>query len=99
MHSTTAPSGLTYHHNGSFSGVVKTEIPVREQTGYPDKDHACAREKFVRRGGQTQAYVEVEIPFADMKHLVLSYLRSEAIGFLEQADDAALAKFFARITG
>lgn len=39
MHSFTAPSGRTYHHNGDFSGGVKVpvgEMPVSGFTIYED---------------------------------------------------------------
>lgn len=90
MHSTTAPSGLTYHHNGSFSGAVQVAVPMGRRAG---EDHG------VGSIDNNERDVEVFIPFADMKHLVLAYLRSEAIGFLEQADDAALENFFIRNMG
>lgn len=93
MHSTEAPSGQTYHHNGDFSGVVMADIPVRHQTRYPEKDHTRAS-CVIENEFTTHPYVEVEIPFEDVKYLVLAYLRSKAVSFLEQADDETLEKFF-----
>lgn len=82
---TTAPSGLTYHHNGDFSGRVRVEIPMGHRSG----------DDFgVSSIDNNERTVTVDVPFEDMKHLVLAYLRSETIGRLEQADDAALEKFF-----
>lgn len=95
MHSTRAPSGwLTYHHNGDFSGTVKFEVPVSPDHSYTgDGDRIMASRPY-RQSCTQREVVEVEIPFEDMKHLVLESLRREAISKLEQSDDATLEKFF-----
>ncbi len=78
MYMTQGPSGRSYHHNGDFSGDILC-TDVSVDTG--------------GIGGWMKTG-DVKIPFEDMMHLVLAHFRSKAIGFLEQADDATLEKFF-----
>ncbi len=74
----TGPSGRSYQLAHDFTGNVKAES-VSVDTGNPE-------------GWQTVG--DVEIPFEDMKHIVLQYLRAQAVHVLEKADDATLEKFF-----
>jgi hypothetical protein len=74
MHTTTGPSGRVYHHNGDFSGNVLAES-VSVDTGDLEGWKTCG---------------DVEIPFADMRHLVLQRYRSRLILLLEEADDDRL---------
>lgn len=72
------PSGRTYQCAPDFTGNVKADS-VSLDTGHP---------------GGWQTVGDVEIPFEDMKHIVLQYLRQRAILHLENADDDTLEKFF-----
>lgn len=85
MHSTKGPSGQWYAHNGDFSGPVKISIPVRSQAQYP-YDHTSASTPHTLAGEQG-TFVEVEIPFEDLRALYLAYVRRERISLLEQASD------------
>lgn len=51
-----------------------------------DGDRASCSTPFKQEFTQ-RTVVEVEIPFDDLRHLVLQYLRCRAILHLEQADD------------
>lgn len=96
MKTTRAPSGQIYAHNSSFTGTVKFELPVHPDKDWDGDGNRSGVSKPFRQAITQREVVEVEITFEDMKHLVLSYLRSQAVGFLEQTDDAALEKFFIR---
>jgi hypothetical protein len=85
MHSTKGPSGQWYAHNGDFSGEVKVSLPVRPQGDY-GLNYPCASEPH-QIAGQQGHFVEVEIPFADIRALYLRYLTSKQISRLEQASD------------
>lgn len=95
MHSTRSPSRwLTFHHNGDFSGSVKFEVPVAPDESWTgDGDRITASQPYRQTITQRQV-VEVEVPFEDLKYLVLQQIRLKAIAFLETADDATLEKFF-----
>lgn len=87
MHSTQGPSGLYYHHNGDYSGDVKVTIPMMR------------RELYTWGSGTVQVEIDeprqqvtVDIPFEDMRHLVLSHYRSLMTGRLENADDKELER-------
>lgn len=75
MHSYDSSSGLTYFHNGDYSGNVK----VNNVSTAPNREG-------------WSSLTDVEIPFEDMKALVLSYYRSRLIRVLED-DDEALERF------
>lgn len=96
MHSTQAPSGQHYHHNGDYSGAVKAYVPIRPQTRWPKKDVACASHpvKGIDFENPDAEYVEVEIPFEDMKRLVIDSFRSRLISHLESSDDETLERLF-----
>jgi hypothetical protein len=71
MHSFNAPSGVTYHHNGDFSGsVILTEEEIMQ---------------FGLDGGGSGVGNGVYIPFEDIRALYLEYLRRSKISALEQA--------------
>lgn len=89
MPSTRGASGQWYAHNGDFSGAVKASIPVRPQTRYPDPDHTTASTSHGVMG-EDGVFVEVEIPFDDIRTLYLRHLRSRKIRELEQASDDEL---------
>lgn len=89
MHTTQGPSGQYYAHNGDFSGSVKAAIPVREQASYPHDDHACASQPH-HLMGEEGLFVEVEIPFEDIRALYLRHVRSQMISRLENASDEEL---------
>jgi hypothetical protein len=92
MHSTSAPSGQTYHHNGDYSGPVKMFLPVREQLHYPGEIARAGTPEKVP--GAEGVFVEVEIPFEDMKALVMDHFRSVLISRLEDADTEAMERLF-----
>lgn len=85
MHSTTGPSGLTYHHNGDYSGDVKVTIPLERHKTRP---WGTTTTKFDIDERIRQ--VTVDIPFEDMRWLVLRYLQSKLISRLEDANDDEL---------
>jgi hypothetical protein len=94
MINTHAPSGLRYDHNADFSGTVTVEIPVQPDEDWTgDGDRTTATEPYAQAFTQRRV-VQVEIPFADIRHLALAHLRRRAILALEQADDDTLEKFF-----
>lgn len=74
----TGPSGNSYQCAADFTGNVKADS-VSLDTGHP---------------GGWKTVGDVEIPFEDMKHIVLQHLRQRAILHLENADDSTLEKFF-----
>lgn len=84
MRSYDAPSGLSYHHNGDYSGDVKIAVPMRR----PGKTYSWGQTSdiVVEIDDRDQAVI-VDIPFEDMKHLVLDYYRSELISRLERGDE------------
>lgn len=84
MRSYDAPSGLIYHHNGDYSGDVKIAVPMCR----PGETYSWgqASDKVVEIDEHDQAVI-VDIPFEDMKRLVLNYYRSELISRLEQSDE------------
>ncbi len=84
MRSTDAPSGLTYHHNGDYSGAVRVEIPMGRRAG---------TSYGVSSVDYNEQTTTVDIPFEDMRHLVLASIRKRMIMHLEEADDATLEKF------
>ena len=78
MHTTEGPEGTVFQHNGDYGGEV--DIIVRAepaQFGTPEGSPAWA----------------VSIPFADVRSLVLGYLRDKRIAELESAGDDGLEKF------
>jgi len=93
MQDTEGPSGLHYFHNGDFSGSVKVEIPVLPDEHWSGNgDRASVSEPYPQVVTQRRV-VEVEIPFADLKHLVLQYQRRRLVSMLEDADDAEMMLF------
>ena len=86
----TAPSGLFYHPVVDFSGSVRVELPMGRRAG---TDYGVSS---IDADAQT---VVVDIPFEDMRHLVLACLRSRMMLHLEEADDDALEKFFFPMAG
>jgi hypothetical protein len=71
-HTTTTDAGITFHHNGDYSGDVSLRLS----------------EDQVEQGQfKNETYYEIEIPFDAMKELVANYVRSEKISKLEQAED------------
>jgi hypothetical protein len=89
MHSTQGPSGQWYAHNGDYSGSVHVHIPVRDQTRYPDKDRTTASAVH-NLPGEEGEFVQVQIPFEDIRALYLAHLRSAMISQLEQQDATQL---------
>lgn len=96
VRTTDGPSGQEYHHNGDYSGVVTAYVPVREQTRYPDKTHACAG-RPQGESSEGSEYVEVEIPFEDMKSIVFGYLGRKIVSFVESAEDDELEQILLRL--
>lgn len=88
MHSTQGPSSQWYAHNGDYSGAVKASIPVRAQARYPDNYTSASKPHAI--AGEEGEFVEVEIPFEDIRALYLAYVRQTRISRLEQAEDAEL---------
>ena len=70
MHTTQASQGTVFHHNGDYSGSVKIQVPEEP-----------AKHTF---GSQT-CWV-TEVPFEDIRELVLDYLRSKLIARLESVE-------------
>lgn len=85
MHTTRGPSGLYYHHNGDYSGDVMVTVPFERATPDPYSTYVAKAEI-----DEQQRKVTVDIPFEDMRRLVLAHLRSKLIEELEQADDDKL---------
>jgi hypothetical protein len=88
MHSTQGPSGQWYAHNGDFSGEVKITIPIRDQGPYPQSHTTASGPHQI--AGEQGIFVQVEIPFEDIRALYLSHLRSQRIYRLEQSTDEEL---------
>jgi hypothetical protein len=76
-HTTKGPDGTVFHHNGDYSGDL--DIVVRREP-----------KMFATPEGPT-AWV-VSVPFADIRSLVLSYLRDKRTGELEDAEGDELEK-------
>jgi hypothetical protein len=74
-HTTQGALGTVFHHNGDYSGDV-TVIPV----SFPER----------RDGPDGAISFSVDIPFEDLRQLVLGYLRDRRIEHLEQISDDEL---------
>ncbi len=99
MHSTSGPSGQTYHHNGDYSGSVKAFMPVRSQEGCKEgPDIACVSRpvKGIDYDNPEVEYVEVSIPFEDIRRLAMWYLMGKVTERLENANDDELERLFLR---
>lgn len=73
---------MYYHHNGDYSGDVKVTVPMTRHESRPWGTTTTKVEIDEHR-----REVTVDIPFDDMKHLVLDHYRSRMISCLENADD------------
>lgn len=79
---TQLPSGREAYHNGDYSGKVRFEVPMRDTGSYADT------------GGEVAMF---EVPFDDLKHLVLDWFRQRMIRGLESADADQLLGMFAGV--
>jgi hypothetical protein len=87
MHTTHGPEGTVFNHNGDYSGdvVIKIDAPTdSDKGGYMQSPD-----------GQLVQW-RIEVPFADIRSLVLGYLRDERIARLEDADDDELEELLLR---
>lgn len=75
MHTTEVDGGITFVHNGDYSGDVRVKIPA--ETALVELHHGSDR-------------IEVRIPFAAMEELVAEKYRSLMIEHLEQAEIAEI---------
>lgn len=90
---TEAPSGLTYHYNDDFSGGVHVTLPMGRTMGYTNEtDHG------VISIDASSHKALVEIPFADLRHLVLQGARDHLVSEINKADDATLVRLLAALT-
>lgn len=74
MHAFDSPTtqGVTYFHNGDFSGNVKILVP----TDMADVEPV-----------ENTDFIEIEVPFEDLKALVARYVRRRKIADFEREED------------
>lgn len=70
----------TFHHNGDYSGDVIVNIPTQD----------------VRDITGVTDTIQVAIPFANMRALVLDQIRSEIVGQFEHMSPAELVTWLTR---
>jgi hypothetical protein len=81
MHTTKGPEGTVFNHNGDYSGDVVIKI-----------DAATGSDKgsYTQSPDGEMVQWRIEVPFADVRALVLGYLRDKRIGELEDVGDDEL---------
>jgi hypothetical protein len=87
MHTTKGPGGTVFHHNGDYSGDVVIQFDAPTESG---------KGSYMQSPDGDLVNWRIEVPFADVRALVLGYLRDKRISELEDAGDGELEKLLFR---
>lgn len=89
MHTTPGTTtGVTFHHNGDFSGEV--EICISDNADWLYKDGPAVEYEKPNEAFDLPGYHTVKVPFEDVKGLVAQYVRDKLIEKIETSDDESL---------